>query len=130
MNAAPIPDDLKRFILLGIPSIPYLEAMLLLRSETAQPWDARQVAQRLYQNEKVAQALLAELHAGGVIEADDEQAQQFRYSPHSKDLRQMIDRLAEVYAKNLIGVTNLVHSSNNKRKAPTFANAFIWRKDL
>lgn len=129
MNAAPIPDDLKRFILLGIPSIPYLEAMLLLRSETVQPWEARQVAQRLYQNEKVAQALLVELHAGGVIELVDEQARQYRYSPHSDDLRQMIDRLAEVYAKNLIDVTNLVHSSNNKKKAQTFANAFIWRKD-
>ena len=40
----------------------------------------------------------------------------------------MIDQLAEIYAKNLVEVTNLIHSKIGKR-AQQFADAFKWRKD-
>jgi hypothetical protein len=52
----------------------------------------------------------------------------YRYYPNSEELRQMIDRLAETYTKNLIEVTNLIHSKTGK-KAQQFADAFKWRKD-
>ena len=35
-----IPDDVRRFILTSVPSVPYLEAMLLLRGEPQAAWDA------------------------------------------------------------------------------------------
>lgn len=128
MVRAPIPDEVIRFILLGIPSVPYLEATLLLRQETEQPWDAKRMAQRLYSNEKTAQNLLVELHSGGIVECTDQTMQLYRYHPASSELAGMIDRLAEIYADNLIGVTNLIHSKTNK-KAKQFADAFIWRKE-
>lgn len=128
MNRPPIPDDTLRFILLCIPSVPYLEAMLLLRSNSTLSWDGSQVAQRLYLSESAAQTLLSELHVNGVVEIDDPELVRYSYQPKSDGLRQMIDQLADVYAKNLIGVTNLIHSKVNK-KAQQFADAFIWRKN-
>lgn len=128
MDRVPIPDDVSRFILLAIPSVPYLEAMLLLRRDPAQPWDFRQIARRLYLSEKAAQTLLAELHEGGVVVLDDPEQLTYRYQPQSAELEQMIGRVAMFYAKDLIGVTNLIHSRAGK-KAQLFADAFIWRKE-
>ncbi|QAU33430.1 hypothetical protein [Janthinobacterium sp. 17J80-10] len=128
MAQTTIPNDLVRFIMLGIPSVPYLEAMLLLRSEADYPWDAKRAAQRLYLSDSVAQSLLDELCSKGVVEVTDHQAPLFRYHPQSDELAQTIDLLARVYAENLIEVTNLIHSKTN-RKAQQFADAFLWKKD-
>lgn len=128
MDRAPIPDDVSRFILLAIPSVPYLEAVLLLRRHTSEPWDCRRVAERLYVSEKTAQALLTELHGNGLVDVVDEHQSHYVYHPQTDDLRQMIDRLAAIHSTNLVGVTNLIHSKINK-KAQQFADAFIWRKD-
>lgn len=102
--------------------------MLLLRRDTAQPWDAGRTAERLYLSEKVAQGLLAELHSSGIIECIDQQLLLYQYRPNSDEVARMIDRLADIYTGNLINVTNLIHSRTGK-KAQQFANAFKWRKD-
>ena len=69
MTSGPaIPDDIRRFILTSIPSVPYLEAMLLLRNETQRPWDGKTLAQRLYMSEKAAAQLLAELHEAPIAQ--------------------------------------------------------------
>jgi phosphoribosylaminoimidazole (AIR) synthetase len=128
MTRERIPDDVKRFILVSIPSIPYLEAMLLLRSEEERVWDSKLVAQRLYMSEKAVNELLLEMHATGILHATGEGAAGYSYRPVSGELRDMIDRLADIYAKNLVDVTNLVHSAIG-RKAQHFADAFKWRKD-
>lgn len=128
MVAKEVPDDIKRFILISIPSVPYLEAMLLLRNEPGQAWDGRQVARRLYMGEKAAIELLQQLHEAGIVAAEQEQASAYRYAPESDELRHMIDRLTQTYSKSLIAVTELIHSKTSK-KAQHFADAFKWRKD-
>lgn len=128
MAQAPIPNDVVRFIMLGVPSVPYLEAILLLRSAPDHPWDARQAAQRLYLAESTAQSLLDELSSKGVVASVDQEKRLYRYRPNSDELAQTINLLAKVYAENLIEVTNLIHSKTNK-KAQQFADAFLWKKD-
>lgn len=128
MDRAPLPEDISRFILLAIPSVPYLEAMLLLRRDKVQPWDTKRLAERIYVSDKAAQALLSKLHANGILAAVDQEQQLYEYRPQSDTLDEIIGRLAEAYSKNLIDVTNLIHSKTNK-KAQQFADAFIWRKD-
>jgi hypothetical protein len=128
MTRERIPDDVKRFILVSIPSIPYLEAMLLIRGHEERVWDGKLVAQRLYMSEKAVNELLSQLHAAGILHAAGEGAAAYCYRPASGELRHMIDRLADIYAKNLVDVTNLVHSTIGK-KAQHFADAFKWRKD-
>ncbi len=123
-----ISDEIKRFILTSVPSVPYLEAMLLLKNETAPPWDSTRLANRLYISEKAAASLLAELHEAGVTRIDDEALVSYCYSPATDSLREIIDRLADVYAAQLVEITNLIHSKTGK-KAQHFADAFKWRKD-
>lgn len=127
-GGTPIADDIKRFILTSIPSVPYLEAMLLLRNETDAPWNSARLAQRLYLSEKAAAALLSELHDAGAIVADARMPDCFTFSPVSDSLREMIDKVADAYSSHLVDVTHLIHSKTGK-KALQFADAFKWRKD-
>lgn len=127
-GGTPFADDIKRFILTSIPSVPYLEAMLLLRNETDAQWDSAHLAQRLYLSEQAAGALLAELNDAGVIVADAHMAECYCFCPVSESLRDMIDQVADAYASHLVDVTHLIHSKTGK-KALQFADAFKWRKD-
>jgi Mn-dependent DtxR family transcriptional regulator len=122
-----IPEDLRRFILTSIPSVPYLEALLLLRGQPREWWDSKRVAQRLHVSEKVSRAILEEQGAVGIA-AVDPSGPLYRYQPGSEELRSMIDRLAKFYASHLVEVTNLIHSETSKM-AQHFADAFKWWKE-
>jgi predicted transcriptional regulator len=128
MNREIIPDDVRRFILACIISVPYLEAIMLLRNEPERDWDSKKVAKRLYVSEKTADELLLSLHAAGLLTVNEVATSSYRYQPDSDELRQIIDRLAETYSKNIVEVTNLIHTKKST-KVQQFADAFKWRKD-
>lgn len=128
MTNEAIPEDVRRFILTSVPSVPHLEAMLLLRQEMEQPWSSARAAQRLYVTDKFAEQLLADLCAAGALIVSGQETLMYRYQPSSPELTQMIDRVAAAYSKNIVEVTNLIHSKTSK-KAQQFADAFKLRKD-
>jgi hypothetical protein len=130
MAPQPIPDDIRRFVLTSIPSVPHLEALLLLRARATDFWCASKVAQRLYIGVALAQAVLRELCRAGMIapRSEPDGSTSYRYQPASDAMRALIDRLAALYASDLLEVTYLIHSAL-ERKAHMFADAFKWRKD-
>jgi len=129
MTHPPIPEDLRRFVLTSVPSVPFLEALLLLRADPTQQWESAMLASRLYIRERVAGELLAALCTAGIAQACDPPASHcYRYDPVNEALRERIDRLADLYARQLVDVTHLIHSSL-ERQAQQFANAFRLRKD-
>lgn len=121
----PIPPPIRRFVLTSIASVPHLEALLLLRAAAPEHWPAAKVAKRLYIGEAAARALLDELCEAGMLAA---QAGLFAYQPATAALGDTIDQLAELYARNLVAITHLIHSRID-RQAQQFADAFRWRKD-
>jgi DNA-binding transcriptional regulator LsrR (DeoR family) len=123
-----IPDDVRRFIVTSIPSVPYLEAMLLLHGRPEHFWTQKEIARRLYMNERDVSQLLADLVTADIVITKEESETLYRYSPHDERLRLVIDQLAETYSRHLIDVTNLIHSKINKM-AQQFMDAFKWRKD-
>lgn len=129
MTSPPIPEDLRRFVLTSVPSVPFLEALLLLRADPCQQWESALLASRLYVRERVAGELLADLATAGIARrCDPPAAHCYHYSPADDALRDRIDRLADVYARHLVDVTHLIHSGLD-RKAQQFADAFRLRKD-
>ena len=127
MKAATIPDDVRRFILTSIPSVPYLEAILLLQREPAVLWDQSSLARRLYLAEAPAAELLQALQEAGIATKGASGLASWQYQPPAQ-LAEMLERVARHYAQDLFGVTDLIHSRLNKR-AFQFADAFRWRKD-
>lgn len=129
MQNAPIPEELRRFVLTSVPSVPFLEALLLLRADPAQQWHTDTLARRLYTREKVAKELLDDLcKAGMAVPCEPPAVECYRYQPSSEALRVRIDELANLYSKHLVEITLLIHSTLD-RKAQQFADAFRWRKD-
>lgn len=128
MESDSISDEVKRFILTSIPSVPFLEAILLTRDCHNQMWSTRHVAQRLYIQEKDAERILTALYEMGALVRIGAPVNMYQYQPSSDELRAMVDRLAHTYARDIIAVTNLIHSRSS-RQAHLFADAFKWRKD-
>jgi len=129
MTHSPIPEDVRRFVLTSVPSVPFLEALLLLRADPGQRWDAPMLARRLYTRERVAHDLLGALRDADMARRCESPFDDcYSYAPGSPALRAMIDALAELYARQLVEVTHLIHSSL-ERKAQQFADAFRLRKD-
>jgi len=128
MSDKDLPDDVRRFILTSVPSVPYLEAIVLLRGDPRTPWDAAAVARRLYLAEPAAAQLLQALAVAGVAQERAGEPGSFSYSPATPRLAGMLDAVTKAYAANLVKVADLIHSRVDRR-AQHFADAFRWRKD-
>jgi hypothetical protein len=105
-----------------------MEALLLLRENPQQRWELAAVAQRLYIDDEQAGKVLARLREQELLVADPSRSFAYRYQPGSVVLSQMVDRVAEIYSKHLVPVTNLIHSKP-KSRVQEFADAFKFRKD-
>jgi hypothetical protein len=120
----PIPADLRDFILRYIDSVAHLEALLLLRAGPATAWEPSLVAARLYTNAEQAGEVLAQLCDEHLLVCENGL---YRYGGQPPEHIAMIDRLADSYTKQLIPITNLIHSK--PRRIRQFADAFKFRKD-
>lgn len=124
MSASELPPDVRRFVLTSIPSVPFLEAVLLLRSDPQAGWDAASLARRLYVTERTAIELLGQLRESGI---GQDGGGTVRYAP-APELADLLDRLAHAYATDLVAVSSLIHSRIDRR-AQQFADAFRFRKE-
>lgn len=122
---APLPDDVRRFVLTSIPSVPYLEAALWLRSRAPAAMAPGDLAAALYLPSRAATELLVQLHEAGLVDKGEEG---YRYAPRQPALAEAMNRLADVYPRNLVGIATLIHDAAG-RSAARFAEAFKLRKD-
>jgi hypothetical protein len=121
-----IPDDVARLVLDNIDSVAQLEALLLLRNNREKDWSAGALAAWLYIEEDQTGQSLAVLRTQGFVAAKSGDSTLYRYQPASKDA--MLERLAGIYAKHLVPVTNLIHSKP-KARIQEFADAFRRRRN-
>lgn len=115
MKRNPIPEDVRQFILAHIPSVPYLEALLLLRRQPDSHWNAAQLSRRLYQTEAAARALLEALHARGVAAVVQGM---YYYRPVREELAAAIERLSASYSGNLVAISKLIHACHTPAGSP------------
>lgn len=126
MNRESLPDDVRRFVLTSVPSVPYIESLLLMRREAGATWNAARLAERIYVPEAQAAQLLQTLEASGLAARVPDAQDTYRFQPPPA-LEELLDRVALHYAVNLVAITDLIHSSLNRR-ANQFADAFRFRK--
>lgn len=124
-----IPEDVRRFVLTSIPSIPYLEAALLIRRESGSEWSSTALARALYVAEPVAGDLLKSLAEAGAVARTSSGGQAFRYAAQGTPFDVLLERLADLYRTDMIGITQLVHDAT-QRNAYRFAGAFSIRKEV
>lgn len=120
-----IPDHIRQFIYDYIETIAQLEGLLLFRNNPALQIRSEEIAQRLYINNDEARIFLNQLVTRGLLEKSDNM---YTYKPASVALKDMVDQIADYYARYLVPLTNLIHSKS-KNKVQKFADAFKIRKD-
>jgi hypothetical protein len=123
-----IPEEVQRFVVDYIDSIAELEAMLFLREHRDRSWTCALVADRIYSSEEFTAGMLLKLTEKGLLTADTTTPPLFRYGPHTHEVERLLDQLAEVYAKYLVPVTNLVHNKS-RRNIQGLADAFKFKKE-
>jgi hypothetical protein len=124
-----MPAELRSF-LLRLPSVPYIEAIVLFHRSPKEVWKKEALATRLYVPKRMALRIITDLCSLGICSRENDDIDQVVFRPESESLNNLISSLVDYYAKNLIEVTNLIHgNTNTQEKAQEFANAFIWRKD-
>ncbi|HUP98699.1 MAG TPA: hypothetical protein VM073_12185 [Usitatibacter sp.] len=127
MPRDPIPEDLRRFILTSVPSVPFLEALLVYREARGEPVPPIQVSRRLYIPERAAAEVIEQLVASRFIQPVGDPGVGHRFAPE-QELAPVAEQLASYYRSNLVAVTDLIHSRTG-RMAQQFADAFRLRKD-
>jgi DNA-binding Lrp family transcriptional regulator len=126
MPRDPIPDEVRRFILTSIPSVPFIEALLMFMAQRGREIETREIARGLYVSEPAAADIVRQLAEARIVQPAAAPASH-RYSPEP-ELADMLGQVAAFYSRDLIGVTDLIHSRTS-RKAQQFADAFKLRKD-
>jgi hypothetical protein len=122
-----IPEDVRQFIVDKIDSVAQLEGLLLMSKNPETDWSIEALSQRLYTSHQQTEGVLTHLYSLGFLIVRENTPLTFHYQPKSAKLAEMVDRLAEIYSKYLVPVTNLIHAKP-ETKVQQFADAFKFRK--
>jgi hypothetical protein len=127
MPREPIPEEVRRFVLTSIPSVPFLEALLVYREARGEALAPTQVGRRLYISERAAAEVIEQLVASRFVQPAGDPAVGHRFDPEP-EAAAMIERVAGSYRTHLVEMTALIHTKTG-RIAQQFADAFKLRKD-
>ena len=121
------PTDVRQFIERHVESIVQLEALLLVRQDPAQQWNAEQLAKSLYISPEMSADLLSDLARRGFLRDQAASGAEFSYGP-DEPTDGVIGRLASIYQERRVAVISLIYSKP-VNKVQTFADAFRLRKE-
>lgn len=124
-----IPNDIKQFLVENIESILQLEALLLLRRHQDQKLNCETIAGKLYVGPfDIAGALRKLVGRGLIVTEVRGKISVFQYNYTNQVVVQTVDRVADLYTKYLIPVTNFIHQRPLKN-LQDFSDAFKLSED-
>jgi hypothetical protein len=119
-----VSTSVRGFIASHIVSVAQLEVLLLLRAASDKEWTATEVARALVTQPEAAAGWLEDLRQRGLaIQSED----RYRYAPVSVELDQIVDDLAESYAKYRVAVVGLIFAKPSEG-VTRLADAFRIRR--
>lgn len=128
MQIGELPQDVVRFIVEKIDTVPHLEALLQLWKHPGEYWIAEMLAGRIYVSADQARTVLRDLEQRGLIKRVGEPVIHYAYDAAWDTGGSMMDLVATTYRQQLIPVTTLIHSKAS-RSVLEFARAFEIKKD-
>lgn len=121
----PIPEELRRFVLTSVPSVPFVEALLIFRDATG-PVTIEKLAGLLYVSERQSAEIVDQLRSARIIaRSQDNGGHAFAPAP---EIAPVVEQLAALYRTRLVDITYIIHSRTG-RMAQQFADAFKIRKE-
>ena len=121
-------EEVYRFILNQIDSVPQMEALLLLWENRPKQWSENEIAARLYVGVDVVRNIMQELLRRRLIAASTDSPKLFWYETKPGDGDGVIEAVAATYRHNLVRVSTLIHTKASSA-VRDFAQAFKFKKE-
>jgi hypothetical protein len=126
-NAAPIEDeDIFRFIMDQVDSVPHLEALLQLWSARPRDWSELEIAARLFVQPAQVRSIMNDLIRRRLVLEEQPGSGSYRYFSSPENDR-LLAGVAESYRTNLIRISTAIHSKASSGVLE-FAKAFQLTK--
>jgi DNA-binding IclR family transcriptional regulator len=117
-------QELDRFILDEVDSVPHLEALLLLWNNKPKHWAVEEMAKALYISQEATHSILQDLRQRGFAQSDNDH---YSYDP-GYDREHLIQKLDRTYRREIIRISNMIHSKASP-SVREFARAFKFKRD-
>jgi hypothetical protein len=121
-------EQIDRFILDEIDSVPQLEALLLIWNNRPKEWSIEDMARALYVSNDGAQAILKDLVSRRHIVEVSGSRGQYALLVESPEKLAMLAALDRTYRRELVRISTMIHSKAS-RAVRDFARAFRFTKD-
>lgn len=121
-------QQVDRFIVDEIDSVPQLEALLLFWKNRPQVWSSESLAKALYVSPEVSRHILAHLAQRQLIFEVEGSEDQFALSADSEEKQRLLASLDAIYRRELVRVSNMIHTKAS-RGVRDFADAFRLKKE-
>lgn len=118
--------NLRELIRTHLKTVDHLRGLLHLKSTPRTEWDVLDVAAKLYLPPPTAAAVLAQLHADGLLVMAGDPPR-YRYQPRTAELAELAEKLAEMDRTQPVTLINLIYAQGKDVQA--FADAFRLRKE-
>jgi hypothetical protein len=117
-------EEVDRFIVEEIESVPHLEALLLLWKRQPNQWSPQEMADALYVSTSAAEPILLDLKQRGFAKLESG-----KYSYHATGERsELIAKVDRTYRRELVRISTMIHAKPSAA-VRAFARAFRFTKD-
>jgi transcription initiation factor IIE alpha subunit len=121
-------EEVYRFILNQIDSVPQMEALLLVWESRPKKWIESELAERLYIGVDIVRNIMQELVRRRLLVSDTQGARQYFYESKSEELDGLIEAVAATYRRDLVRVSTFIHTKTSSA-VRDFAKAFKFTKE-
>jgi hypothetical protein len=121
-------EEVYRFILNQIDSVPQMEALLLLWESRPREWTENEIAARLYVGIDVVRNIMQTLHRRRLVTLLGESEKRYWYEPKAGDGDRLVEAVAATYRRDLVRVSTFIHSKASSA-VRDFADAFKFKKE-
>ncbi|HEV2322992.1 MAG TPA: hypothetical protein VGS10_03470 [Terracidiphilus sp.] len=127
---AGVPDrqQVDRFIVDEIDSVPQLEALLLFWNNRPKVWSCESMAKALYVSPDVTREILKHLVQRRLIAEMNGAGEEFALATEDEERQHLLASVDIVYRRELVRISNMIHSKAS-RGVRDFANAFRFKKE-
>lgn len=127
---AGVPDrqQVDRFIVDEIDSVPQLEALLLFWNSRPKAWSCESMAKALYVSHEISRDILTHLAQRHLIVEVEGSRGEFALNADSDEKERLLASLDAIYRRELVRISNMIHTKAS-RGVRDFADAFRLKKE-
>ncbi len=121
-------EQIDRFLVDEIDTVPQLEALLLIWNHRPKRWYHSEIAKALYISQELTQDVIRHLLQHGLLNKVEGGADCYEMRTASDEQAQLLEGLDTLYRRELVRVSTLIHAKAS-RAVRDFASAFRFKKE-